>query len=195
MKLIGKIFLIILVLLIHACNMHEKSMLSKERKLENKGKGNRLRTLPAIISSDFFLENRVDNCDSAIHFMQNVIKPCSLKLKADSNAYFTSSWNGFSIPGESKTFLDSEQRYDKTIYRNNRRYYISLNCLVGQKLQTVLDIFVEPMFHDAIIHDVKIQERNRNFFTIEADGFAGFTINIVDGIVKEASFSGELLLH
>ncbi|HHH55040.1 MAG TPA: hypothetical protein ENK91_15360 [Bacteroidetes bacterium] len=198
MKFFGIGILIVFVLLVHACSIHRKPVLLKEHKEEkaaNIDEAKRPHISPFIIPSNFFLENRVDNCDSALHFMQNVIEPCSLQWNRDSSAYFTSFWDGFRIPGESKEFLNSGQKADKVLYRNNQRFYISLNCLIGQKFQTVLDIFVKPMFHDAIIRDVKLQEKNRNFFTIEASGFTSFSITIVDGVVEEASFAMEILSH
>ena len=91
-----------------------------------------------IIPSSLFLENRVANCDSAIAYMKNVLVPGDGK-------------NSYRVIGESDEFLSGKLETESYVLENNKRFYVSTDCLLGQKIQIALDIFVLPEFQDSIL--------------------------------------------
>ncbi|HHH53560.1 MAG TPA: hypothetical protein ENK91_07870 [Bacteroidetes bacterium] len=131
--------------------LYEKSEETKESvpSLPNNTPSPKLLENPYLIPENLFLENRVENCDSAIVFMKHIIKPGD------------KGWEGFMIRGESKKFLLHNKLVDKHfVVPNNQRFYISIDCLIGQDIQTVLDVFVKPKFHATLL---KKYENNQKF--------------------------------
>ena len=114
---------------------------------------------PYLIPESLYLENRVRNCDSAIVFMKQVIKPSSTGL------------NGFKVVGESEKFLAQNKLVDKYfIVPNNQRFYISIECLVGKEIETVLDIFAKPKFHANLLKKYNSKEN----FVLYMSGYNSF---------------------
>lgn len=112
-----------------------------------------------LIPESLFLENRVDNCDSAIVFMKHVIKPGRTGL------------NGFKVIGESEKFLAQNQLVDKYfIVPNNQRFYISIECLIGKNIETVFDIFAKPKFHAYLLKKYNSKEK----FVLYMRGYNSF---------------------
>lgn len=135
-----------------------------------------------LIPENLFLENRVDNCDNAILFMKSVIVPGN------------SDGNGFSIPGESESFLFQEKLVDKGfLVPNNQRFYISIDCLVGQDIQTFLDIFVPPKFHKNLLKKYRTEEE----FVLDVSGLncVNFYLFVKKGVIHKAMFNYAVRRH
>lgn len=141
-----------------------------------------------MIKPNLFLENRVNNCDSAYVFMKHSIKPGCLKKKSGTEEFYPSTIFNVSIPGESDAFLLRELIIDKQILFPNQRYYVSLDCFKGENFQNVLDVFVEPIYHDKIWQYILMQERERNYFYLEFQGDIRFEIAVVNRKVAKANF-------
>ena len=142
---------------------------------------------PSIIDSSLFLENRVDNCDSAYVYMKNVISP-GYPIGSDA-------WAGIRIKGESKEFLTRERRVGHYLTTPNRRFYISLKCLDGRSIQSVLDILVQKKYHKQIIKDLESRDPMIGNSIISVDGFCGFTMTYSKGVILEPSFLGAMIIN
>jgi len=138
---------------------------------------------PYLIPESLYLENRVGNCDSAIVFMKRVIEPSNTGL------------NGFRVAGESQKFLAQNKLVDKHfLVPNNQRFYISIACLIGRDIETILDIFAKPKFHTALIEKYKTKEK----FVIYMRGynaFIGFYLIGSNGIVNKARYEYTHRIH
>jgi len=137
---------------------------------------------PYLIPENLFLENRVDNCDSAIVFMKHSIIPSNSGL------------NGFVIRGESKKFLFQEKLVDKYfLVPNNQRFYLSIACLVGQDIQTVLDVFAKPKFHKGLLE--KYRTKKKFVLYIKGLDCVSFYLFGRDGVITQAKFNYTQRIH
>lgn len=135
-----------------------------------------------LIPESLYLENRVANCDSAIVFMKSVIVPGN----ADGN--------GFSLPGESRSFLRQEKIVDKGfIVPNNQRFYISIDCLVGQNIQVFLDIFVPPKFHENSLKKYRTEKEIVLF--VKGIDFVSFYLFVKNGVIHKTKFNFGVRAH
>lgn len=137
-----------------------------------------------LIPESLFLENRVENCDSAIVFMRAIISPGGLKELP---------YHGYRIKGESLDFLNKVRETESAQFANNIRFYISTDCLVGQDIQTVLDIFILPEFHQRIWTDIILLEQEPNATILFI--FGSFTIIVENRTIKKAGFVSVAMIH
>lgn len=159
-------------------NQGQKPVRSTESKVDMKSN---------MIGSNLFLENRVNNCDSAFTYMNSVI---SVGYPINSN-----TWEGFRIKGESIDFLNQERKLGHSISTPNQRFYISLSCLNGMSIQSVLDIFIDEKYHMQIIEELERQDRNGENALIMANGFCHFTMRYSKGAIVDPSFIGSIITH
>jgi len=124
----------------------------------------------------------VDNCDSAIVFMKHSIVPSN------------SGWSGFVIRGESTKFLFHDKLVDKHfLVPNNQRFYISIDCLIGQDMQTVLDVFVKPKFHKSLLE--KYRKKKKFVLYINGLDCVSFYLFGHEGVITVAKFNFTHRVH
>ncbi len=160
-------------------NQRPKHVLNTESKGDIKSR---------MIGSNLFLENRVNNCDSAFIYMNSVIS-CGYPVNSSN------TWEGFRIKGESIDFLNLERRHGRSLSSPNQRFYISLNCLNGSSIQSVLDIFIDEKYHKQIVKDLERQDLKGENVIIIADGFCHFTMTYSKGIIVDPSFIASFITH
>lgn len=124
------------------------------------------------IAPEFYLDNRIPNCDSAIFYMRSIITPGDLtinklpELRVESN-----------VKGESKEFFRR---------RDNYQFYVSLRCLKGKDAQVVYDLFVKSKYHELLRQTEKIADKDGGYY-LDVCGLGGFGFKIKKGHVKFCS--------
>ena len=111
----------------------------------------------STIAPEFYLDNRIPNCDSAILYMKSTITPGDLTINKLPELSVDAT-----VKGESKEFF-SRREFGASYPSDNYPFYVSFRCLKGQDAQVVYDIFVKPKDHKYL----KLAEEKAN----EDDGY------------------------
>ncbi len=132
------------------------------------------------LPSSFFLENRVENCDSAIVYMGNVVLPMGIKDWDTITSKLVSVYVKYRIPGE-KMFLQKNHSIP-SFNTGSYRFYISSSCFVGHPLEDVLDVFCTPrdkkmlLMNDKLVRDFG----RKTWFIVFFDGLGNLDGVIID---------------
>lgn len=159
----------ILLLLVIACRSKSKYS-NSVTKTEN-----------SKISEDtiWHLKNRIPNCDSALVFMKQIIKP--LKSEALSNSLLPRERQvTVIIPGERRDMLNSEKY----------KFYINPDCLIGKPSKAALEIFCIPDSIESFLAlDKAFQTENLSWY-LSASGFGNYLgIRFEKGVIVSAKFN------
>ncbi|HHH52975.1 MAG TPA: hypothetical protein ENK91_04900, partial [Bacteroidetes bacterium] len=150
-----------------------------KRKAENQNTQAQM-DLPKVIAPEFYLDNRISNCDSAIVYMKAVISPGDLTIKE-----LPEIWVVARVKGESDEFfrrIESNKSYPS----DNYPFYVTLPCLKGQNAQVVYDIFIKQKYHELLRQTEKNADEDDGYY-LNVRGLGGFGFRIIKGHVAFSS--------
>lgn len=130
-----------------------------------------------------YLENRIPDCDSALAFMKQVIVPVRSEpgpLNVRQSSRFKEAF--ISVPGT-----------DQGMTKEQSKFYLNLDCLVGQPASVAFELFCTEESRTAFLLDSTFQKASQPAgMTLIVYGLWDFIVVTRDGQVISSSFAKQV---
>jgi hypothetical protein len=160
------------LLLLLACGRAKQPAFSAQPPVKNK-------EAPAA-GEACYLENRIPDCDSALAFMRQVIVPVRSEpgpLNVRQSSRFREAF--ISVPGTGQGMT-----------REQSKFYLNLDCLVGQPASMAFELFCTEESRAAFLSDSTFQKASEPAgMTLLVYGLWDFIVVIREGQVFRSAFA------